>query len=98
MQTADSRSNSQLRQSRDNNLRDAKLARQMQRERRHAERMASLERPVSLSKNRPHVIKATTNDHRPKPVSDSTRTIKIRSDKKQTGSAALSDPGTSLRR
>ncbi|MBI2732527.1 MAG: hypothetical protein HYX44_04215, partial [Aquabacterium sp.] len=78
-QMADERSASQLRQARDNQLRDAKLARQMQRERRHEERMASLERPISLSKNKPHVIKATPNDHRPKPVSDSTRPVKIRS-------------------
>lgn len=97
-QMADDRSSTQLRQSRDNNLRDAKLARQMQRERRHEERMASLERPVALSKNKPHVIKATPNDHRPKPVSDSTRPVKIRSDKKRAGrSNTLGDQGSPIR-
>lgn len=97
-QMADERSASQLRQSRDNNLRDAKLARQMQRERRHEERMASLERPVALSKSKPHVIKATPNDHRPKPVSDSTHPVKIRSDRKQAGrSQTLGDQGSTIR-
>lgn len=97
-QMADDRSTSQLRQSRDNNLRDAKLARQMQRERHHEERMASLERPAALSKNKPHVIKATPNDHRPKPVSDSTRPVKIKSEKKQSGrSNTLENQGSSLR-
>ncbi len=97
-QMADDRSTTQLRQSRDNNLRDAKLARQMQRERRHEERMASLERPVALSTNKRHVIKATPNDHRPKPVSDSTRPVKIKSEKKQSGrSNTLDNQGSSLR-
>lgn len=97
-QMADDRSTSQLRQARNNNLRDAKLARQMQRERRHEERMASLERPVSLSKNRPHVIKATANDHKPKPISDQTRPIKIRSEKKQAGRAdTLDSQGSPIR-
>ena len=97
-QMADERSTSQLRQSRDNNLRDAKLARQMQRERRHEERLASLERPVALSSSKPHVIKATANDHRPKPISDSTRPIKIRSEKKQAGRAGgLNSQGSAIR-
>lgn len=97
-QMADDRSTSQLRQSRNNNLRDAKLARQMQRERRHEERMASLERPGALSSSKPHVIKATANDHRPKPISDSTRPIKIRSEKKQAGRAdTLNSQGSPIR-
>ncbi len=97
-QMADDRNTAQLRQSRDNNLRDAKLARQMQRERRHEERMASLERPVALSKNKPHLIKATPNSHRPKPVTDSTRPVKIKSEKKQSGRSNTADnQGSSLR-
>lgn len=97
-QMADDRSTSQLRQSRNNNLRDAKLARQMQRERRHEERMAGLERPVALSSSKPHVIKATANDHRPKPISDQTRPVKIRSEKKQTGRAdTLNSQGSPIR-
>lgn len=97
-QMADDRSSSQLRQARNNNLRDAKLARQMQRERRHEERKASLGRPVALSSSKPHVIKATANDHRPKPISDQTRPIKIRSEKKQAGRAdTLNSQGSPIR-
>lgn len=97
-QMADERSASQLRQSRDNQQRDAKLARQMQHERRHAERMASQERAVALSKNKPHVIKATPNDHRPKPIVDSTKPVKIKSEKNTTGRRGPRDSqATSLR-
>lgn len=97
-QMADERSTRQLRQSRDNNLRDAKLARQMQRERRHEERMAGLERPVALSSSKPHVIKATANDHRPKPISDQTRPVKLRAEKKQPGRAdTLNSQGSPIR-
>lgn len=96
-QMADARSTSQLRQSRDNNLRDAKLARQMQRERRHEERMASLERPAAMSSNKPHVIKAKANDHKPQPVSDSTRPVKIRAEKKPSHQADLTSQGTPIR-
>lgn len=96
-QMADERSASQLRQSRDNQLRDAKLARQMQRERRHEERMASLEQPISMSKNKPHVIKATPNDHRPKPVVDSTKPVKVKAEKTIGRRGAPDKQETSLR-
>lgn len=91
MQVKDERTRTQQRQSMDNQLRDAKLARAMRGERLHQERVASLDKPISMSgKGKPHVIKSTPNDHRPVPISDSTRPIKVKAPKAEKGGKAQS--------
>ncbi|HEX5356576.1 MAG TPA: hypothetical protein VFW93_10185 [Aquabacterium sp.] len=94
----DARTQGQQRQAKDNNERDAKLARRMQRERRHEERMAAKEDAISLSGNgKPHVIRSTPNTHAPVPISDMTRPIRIKSNKKAAPSSTLPSAGTAIR-
>ncbi|RTL33357.1 MAG: DUF4124 domain-containing protein [Burkholderiales bacterium] len=94
MKVADARSAAQFRQSRDNNLRDLKLARQMQRERQHEERVASRKGAGSLSgrQRRPHIIESKPNDHRPVPVTDRTRPVKVKPSAQ--GGKGSGSPGT----
>lgn len=99
MKVADARSAAQFRQSRDNNLRDLKLARQMQRERQHVERVASRNGAGSLSgrQRRPHIIESKPNDHRPVPVTDRTQPIKVKSNVQGgKGSGSLGTQGTKI--
>lgn len=93
----DERSKAQMRQSRANNQRDLKLARQMQSERRHQERLAASQGPISLSGRHrgPHVIRSTPNDHRPVPISDQTRPVKLKSDGRGSSSKRRQADGLS---
>lgn len=89
MQLKDERSRSQQRESVNNQLRDVKLARQMRNQRLYAEHAERIDKPISMSgKGKPHVIKSTPNDHRPVPISDSTRPIKVKAPKTKPGTAA----------
>lgn len=90
----DARSHGQQKQASDNIERDAKLARRMQRERRHEERMAAKENAISLSgQGGPHVIQSTPNNHDPVPVSDMTKPIRIKPKKKAATSSAQPSSG-----
>lgn len=73
----DERTDAQQRQARKGLERDEKLARQMRRQRLREERAASTQRPAALSSTRPHVIDAKANDHKPVPITDMTRPIKM---------------------
>lgn len=97
LQIKDERTRSQQRESLDHQLRDVKLARRMHGERLHQERQASLDKPISMSgKGKPHVIQSTPNDHRPVPISDSTRPIKVKAPKGQAGGGAAKPGGTQM--
>ncbi|TAK96080.1 MAG: hypothetical protein EPO09_06735 [Aquabacterium sp.] len=90
----DARSHGQHKQASNNLERDAKLARRMQRERRHEERMAAKENAISLSgKGGPHVIQSTPNTHDPVPVSDMSKPIRIKPMKKAATSSAQPSSG-----
>ncbi|MBI5926204.1 MAG: hypothetical protein HY836_11450 [Aquabacterium sp.] len=92
----DARTRGQQRQATNNTERDAKLARQMQRERRHQERMAGKNRAISLSgKGGPHVIQSTPNNHDPVPISEMTKPIRIKP-KKMAASAPMQTPPGSI--
>lgn len=94
----DDRTRGQQRQAKDNSERDGKLARQMQRERRHAERLAAKENAVSLSgEGEPHAIRSTPNTHAPVPISDMTKPVRIRANKKATPSSTQPSAGTATR-
>lgn len=88
----DARTHGQQRQAIDNQERDAKLARRMQRERRHEERLAEKERAVSLS-GKPHVIQSTPNSHAPVPFSDMSKPIRLKQKKKAAASSAQPSSG-----
>jgi hypothetical protein len=98
MQVKDERTRAQQRESMDHQLRDLKLARQMRAERLHQERVARLDKAISLSgQGKPHVIKSTPNDHRPVPIIDSTRPIRVKAPKAKrgtTGTTARGELGT----
>ncbi len=90
----DARTHGQQRQASDNIERDTKLARQLQRERRHEERLAKKERAISLSGDgRPHVIQSTPNSHAPVPFSDMSKPIRIKQKKKAAASSAQPSSG-----
>ena len=94
----DARTHGQQRQAKDNNERDGKLARRMQRERRHEERMAAKEDAISLSgKGEPHVIRSTPNNHAPVPISDMTKPIRIKQNKKAASASTQPSAGTPIR-
>lgn len=91
----DARTRGQQRQAMDNTERDTKLARRMQRERRHEERVAAKEEAISLSgKGGPHVIQSTPNNHDPVPITDMTRPIRIKQ-KKKAASSSSTQPSSS---
>lgn len=89
----DARTHGQQRQASDNIERDTKLARRMQRERRHEDRLATKPHAISLSGNSgPHVIQSTPNNHDPVPVSDMSKPIRVKQTKK--AATTKSQPST----
>lgn len=97
MQLKDDRSRAQQRASMSNQLRDVKLARQMHNERLYAEHRSRIDKPISMSgKGKPHVIRSTPNDHRPVPISDSTRPIKVKAPKTKPGTAVKTGGTTNM--